>query len=77
MAREEIADCDTCRFLLHYEWDKTEGKHSLPRCSIGFRDGRKVISPCSDYLKAVAKIQGDMLKYCAGHVALEELIKEE
>ena len=48
--RKGIAECDTCRHLLHYEWDKNLKKHSLPRCSIDFRDGNKVNHPCEEQL---------------------------
>ena len=44
-----IIECDECRFLLHYEWGRTERKHNLPRCSIEFRDGSQVKHPCSDF----------------------------
>ena len=43
--------CKTCRFLLHYEWDKDKKAHCLPRCSIEFRNGSQVKDPCPDYLK--------------------------
>ena len=50
-----MKECDTCRFLLHYEWDDVERKCSLPRCSIEFRDGNKVNHPCPDKIKKEAK----------------------
>ena len=42
-------ECDICQLLLHYEWDKDKGEHSLPRCSVDFRNGNTVRHPCPDY----------------------------
>ena len=47
----EAKECDTCQFLLHYEQDKDSRKYDLPRCSIEFRDGSKILHPCPDYLR--------------------------
>jgi len=39
-------NCEGCLFLLHCEFD---GKGwNLPLCSIDFRDGRKVNTPCKE-----------------------------
>lgn len=43
-------ECVTCQWLLHYEWDKDVEPHKIHRCCLDFRNGNKVIHPCTDYL---------------------------